>query len=335
MNQMKRWGSTTACVAAATALLVTAGCSSSDTAQPAGGGSGPATSQPAGSSSSAGTASAAVFPVTLGTGSTAVTIAKKPTRIVSLSPTVTEDLFAIGAGTQVVAVDKNSNYPASVPHTALDAYQLNAEAVAAYRPDLIVESGLTPAQVAQLKALKLPVVEEPAAGNLEQVYQQITDLGKATGNGAGAAALVGSMRDKIAGIVASTPKPPAGTSYYYELDQTYYSVTTATFVGQLFKLLGLTSIADAAKGAAAAGGYPQLNSEFVVKADPDYLFLADTKCCGQSARTVAARPGWSVSTAVKDGRIEALDDDIASRWGPRVVDLLQTISAELKEHPIP
>jgi iron complex transport system substrate-binding protein len=328
---MKRGWITPACAAVAAALLATAGCSSSDTAQPAGG-SGPAT--PSGSSSSASTASQAEFPVTIGTGSKAVTIAKKPTRIVSLSATVTEDLFAIGAGSQVVAVDKNSTYPASVPHTTLDAYQLNAEAVAAYRPDLVVESGLTPAQVAQLEALKLPVIDEPAASGLEQVYEQITDLGKATGNAPAAAALVDSMRQKVADVVASTPKPPAGTTFYYELDPTYYSVTTSTFVGQLFKSLGLTSIADVAKGAAAAGGYPQLNSEYVVKSNPGYVFLADTKCCGQSARTVAARPGWSVLAAVKGSRIEALDDDIASRWGPRVVDLLQTISAELKEHPI-
>ncbi|HST49585.1 MAG TPA: ABC transporter substrate-binding protein [Jatrophihabitans sp.] len=318
---------------AAVTLLATAGCSSSDTSQPAGSGSSPAASSPGGSSS-ASTVAEAVFPVTLGTGSTAVTIEKKPARIVSLSATVTEDLFAIGAGAQVIAVDKNSSYPASAPHTALDAYQLNAEAVAAYRPDLVVVSGVAPAQVTKLKALKLPVIDEPAAANLDQVYEQITDLGKATGNASAAAALVASMQQKITDIVASTPKPPAGASYYYELDQTYYSVTTSTFVGQLFKLLGLTSIADAAKGAAAAGGYPQLNSEYVVKSDPGYLFLADTKCCGQSAKTVAARPGWAVLGAVKGGRIEALDDDVASRWGPRVVDLLQTISAELKEHPI-
>ncbi|MDQ1742345.1 MAG: cobalamin transport system substrate-binding protein, partial [Pseudonocardiales bacterium] len=235
---MKRWWTTPAYVAVAVSLLATAGCSSSDTAQPAAGGSGPASSK---AGSSASPVSLAQFPVTVATGGKTVTITKKPTRIVSLSATVTEDLFAIGAGAQVVAVDKTSDYPASAPHTSLDAYQLNAEAVAAYHPDLVVESGLTPAQVGQLEALKLPVIGEPAAGDLEQVYQQITDLGKVTGNASSAAALVGSMRQKIAGIVASTPKPPAGATFYYELDPTYYSVTTSTFVGQLFKTLGLTS----------------------------------------------------------------------------------------------
>ncbi|MBV9823409.1 MAG: ABC transporter substrate-binding protein [Actinobacteria bacterium] len=322
---MKQWWTAPAGVLLAAALV--AGCSSSGSETPkAAGGSG--------SGSTAASSATAEFPVTVGTGSTAVTIATKPARIVSLSPTATESLFGIGAAAQVVAVDKNSDYPASVPHSSLDAYQLNAEAVAAYRPDLVVESGLTPAQVKQLTALKLTVLDQPAAATLDQAYQQITDLGKATGNAAAAGSLVESMKQKIAGIVADTPKPAAGTTFYYELDPTYYSVTTSTFVGQLFKQLGLASIADTAKGAAAAGGYPQLNSEYVVKSNPAYLFLADTKCCQQSAKTVAARSGWSVLAAVKGGRIEALDDDIASRWGPRVVDLLQAISTELKEHPV-
>ena len=102
-------------------------------------------------------------------------------------------------------------------------------------------------------------------------------------------------------------------------------MTSATFVGQLLHLLGMKSIADTATGAAAAGGYPQLSSEFIIKANPDYIILADTICCHQSAATVAKRPGWSGLTAVKDGHVIALNDDIASRWGPRITDLLRTV----------
>ena len=82
-------------------------------------------------------------------------------------------------------------------------------------------------------------------------------------------------------------------------------------------------MADAAKD--QAGGYPQLSNEFVVQSNPDLIFLADTKCCGQSAATVSARPGYSTMAAVKNGRVVPLDDDIASRWGPRVTDLLSKI----------
>jgi iron complex transport system substrate-binding protein len=87
----------------------------------------------------------------------------------------------------------------------------------------------------------------------------------------------------------------------------------------------MKSIADQAKGAAAAGGYPQLSAEYIVKANPDYIILADTVCCHQSATTVASRPGWATMTAVREHHVIALNDDIASRWGPRVVDLLQSV----------
>ena len=133
--------------------------------------------------------------------------------------------------------------------------------------------------------------------------------------------------------MASVHKPSRPETYYYELDQTYYSAASSTFIGQVLGLLGLRSIADAAKGTAANGGYPQLSGEFILKANPDYILLADTICCGQSVATVAARPGWSGLAAVKGGRVLGLSDDIASRWGPRVVDLLSAVAAELRAHP--
>ncbi len=263
-----------------------------------------------------------------------MTVARRPARIVSLSPTATEMLYAVGAGSQVVAVDKDSDYPSGVPKTDLDPLQINTEAVAGFRPDLVVGSGLSAQQRDQLGRVGVTVLDEPAATTLQDTYRQITDLGTATGHTAQATTVVTDVRDRLAKIVAETPKPRAGTTYYYELDQTLYSVTSATFVGQLMHTLGLTSIADAASGAAAAGGYPQLSAEYVLKAQPTYVFLADQKCCGQSAASVAARPGWSVLGAVKAGRVTGIDDDIASRWGPRVVELVQAVSDELRAHPV-
>lgn len=285
-----------------------------------------------GSSTGAASPSGGSFPVSLGTSSSAVTLNAKPIRIVSLSATATEDLFAVGAGSQVVAVDKDSTYPVSAPHTKLDAYQLNAEAVATYRPDLVVEAGLTPAQVGQLRRLHIPVLIEPAVIDLDGAYAQIEELGRATGHVTEASTVVASMKSKVASIIAQTPKA-AGT-FYYELDPTYYSVTSSTFVGHLFTLLDLTSIADHAKGAAAAGGYPQLSGEYILKSNPGYIFLADSICCGQNLAKVATRPGWSALGAVAGGRVISLNDDIASRWGPRVVDLLQRIADAIKTHPV-
>jgi len=288
-----------------------------------------------GSSSPASSASApsAGYPVTIHAANGSVAISARPTAIVSLSPTATEMLYAIGAGSQVKAVDSYSDYPKGTPITKLDGNSPNVEAIASYKPDLVVVSQDSAGLNKGLHALGIPVLNDPAATDLAQEYQQFNQLGQATGHAVQAATEVSSIKSSIARIVAATPKPAHGESYYYELDQTYYSATSSTFIGQVLGLLGLKSIADSAKGAAASGGYPQLSGEYILQANPDYIFLADTVCCQQSAGTVAARPGWSTMAAVKDGRILGLNDDIASRWGPRVVDLLSEVSNEIKQHP--
>jgi len=278
--------------------------------------------------------SAAGFPITIRSADGAVRIPARPHAIVSLSPTATEMLYAIGAGSQVEAVDKYSDYPAGTPRTSLDGDDPNVEAIAARRPDLVVASQDVSGLSHQLRALGIPVLLDPAAGDLAQAYAQFVQLGRATGHLAGARAEVATVEAEIRQVVASTPRPTGPLTYYYELDQTYYSETSSTFIGQVLGLLGLRSIADAASGAAASGGYPQLNAEFVVNADPDYVFLADTRCCAQSPATVGARPGWSTMAAVEHGRVLALDDDVASRWGPRVVVLLQEVARELRAHPV-
>jgi len=276
---------------------------------------------------------ARAFPVTVHAADGTVRIMARPTAIVSLSPTATEMLYAIGAGSQVKAVDLNSDYPPGVPRTQLDGNNPNVEAIAAYKPDLVVASDEAANVDRQLHALGIPVVSEPAAADLSQEYAQFDELGQVTGHEAQARAEVGKIKRQIARIVASVHKPSRPETYYYELDQTYYSATSSTFIGQVLALLGLRSIADAARGTAANGGYPQLSGEFILKANPDYILLADTICCGQSAATVAGRPGWSGLAAVKGGRVIGLSDDIASRWGPRVVDLLSEVAAELRAHP--
>jgi iron complex transport system substrate-binding protein len=266
------------------------------------------------------------FPLSVKAANGEVRIGKRPDRIVSLSPTATEMIFAIGAGDQVVAVDDNSNYPPQAPMTELSAYQPNVEAVAKYSPDLVVISddlGI----VKSLGKLSIPVMLEPAAKNLDDTYAQIEQLGAATGHVADAVHLVASMKSEIRHLVASAPDFDHPLIYYHELDQTYYTATSSTFIGQIYGLLGLQNIADEAKG--AASGYPQLSAEYIIKADPDVIFLADTKCCGQSAATVAKRPGWDQIAAVKDGAVVSLDDDVASRWGPRVVDLLLVVEQAL------
>jgi iron complex transport system substrate-binding protein len=272
--------------------------------------------------SAAPSTAAASFPVTVGS----LTLPQRPEKIVSLSPTATEMLFAVGAGKQVTAVDDNSNYPPEAPKTDLSGYQPNAEAVAAKSPDLVVISDNTNKISEALTKLKIPVYEASAAVTLDDTYRQITEIGALTGHPAEAAGVVGGMKDDIAKLVKDVPPREARLTYYYELDPTYYSVTAKTFIGSLFTQVGLQNVADAADPTGKAGGYPQLAAEVIVKANPALIFLADSKCCHQSADTVKARPGWANLTAVKNNQVYALNDDIASRWGPRVVDLIRTIA---------
>jgi iron complex transport system substrate-binding protein len=269
----------------------------------------------------------AAFPVTLDTPAGKVVIDRQPQRILSLSPTATEMLFAIGAGGQVVAVDSNSNHPKEAPRTDLSAYQPNLEAIAGYRPDLVVYSDDPGELAAGLGKLGVPALAQPAATRLDDTYAQLDQLGRATGHPAEAAKVAATMRAQIEQITRES-RPERPLTYYHELDQNLYTATSKTFIGQLYAQLGLENVADAADR--QGSGYPQLSAEYVVKADPDLIFLADTKCCGQSAETVAARDGWDRLTAVRTGGVVELDDDVASRWGPRVVDFLRTVAARLE-----
>jgi iron complex transport system substrate-binding protein len=266
----------------------------------------------------------AAFPVTLDTPTGKLTLDRQPARVVSLSPTATEMLFAIGAGQQVAAVD--SNYPEEAPKTDLSAYEPNLEAIAKYKPDLVVYSDDPGDLAAGLGKLAVPALQQPAAKTLDDTYAQLDQLGRATGHVAEAAQLATTMRAEIAKIAAA--KPTHQLTYYHELDKNLYTATSKTFIGQLYAQLGMKNVADAADK--DASGYPQLSAEYLVKADPDLIFLADTKCCGQTARTVAARDGWGDLTAVRTGGVVELDDDIASRWGPRVVDFLRTVAAKVE-----
>jgi len=261
------------------------------------------------------------------------TPAAAPKRIVSMSSTATEMLFAIGAGKQVVAVDDQSNYPASVPKTSLSAYQPNVEAIAGYRPDMVVIAGDTKNLKASLEKLSIPVVHEEAAKTIDESYAQITDLGRRTGHAKAAAALVASMKAKITALVKEVPKRATPLTYYHELDNTLFTATSKTFIGQVYALAGLQNVADPADADNSKAGYPQLSAEYLVKADPDFVFLADTKCCQQTEATFGARPAFGALKAVKEHHVVLLDDDIASRWGPRIVDLLAKVVDVVKAQP--
>ncbi|HUZ40488.1 MAG TPA: ABC transporter substrate-binding protein [Acidimicrobiales bacterium] len=282
--------------------------------------------------------SALAIPLIVSSGASAAT---KPSCVVSLSPTATETLYAIGAGKQVQAVDTDSNYPKTgLPKKRINALDPSVEAIIGIckttsahpssKPNLVIISYDANDIKEKLTAQGIKVIEQDAPTNEAGALFQIRQLGTLSGHLKKADTLAASIKTTIAADVASVPKHPGKTlTAYYELDTTYYSLTSSTFVGSLLKELGVVNIADP-KNTTADAGYPQLSAEYIVSANPKMILLADTICCKASAATVAKRPGFSNVAAVKDGEVIGLNDDIASRWGPRLSLLMNQLTASVK-----
>ncbi len=274
-------------------------------------------------------------------GASGASTASSPACVVSLSPTATETLFAIGAGSQVKAVDDDSNYPTTgLPARRINALNPSVEAIIGIcphtashpssKPDLVIISYDANAIKEKLVALGVKVVEQEPATSVASALAQIRRLGALTGHRARADALASSLGRTISRDVASVPAHPKKVvRVYYELDSTYYSLTSTTFVGSLMKSLGLVNIADP-ENTSADAGYPQLSAEYIVSSNPQLIFLADTVCCHVSAAVVAKRPGFVDVSAVKYGHVVGLNDDVASRWGPRLGVLMNQITDAVK-----
>lgn len=271
------------------------------------------------------------FPVSVVSGpmgaDSEITIGAEPASIVSLSPTATEMLWAVGAGDQVVAVDDQSDYPEDVPVTELSGYEPNVEAILEKEPDLVLTESDQGDLVAGLKKARVPTLILPSAADLEESYDEIERVGAATGHQEKAADVVAEMRTDIEEALADAPDA-RGLTYFHELTPDLYTASGSTFIGEIYGLFGLENVADEAdKG----DEYPQLSGEYVVSADPDLVFLADGECCEVAAADVDERPGWAKVDAVEDEQVHVVNEDIVSRWGPRVVDFVKLISEILTE----
>ncbi len=270
------------------------------------------------------------FPVTVQSADGRVRIPARPTRILSLSASATEMLYAIGAGHQVVGVDKYSTWPPNAPRTSFTGYESSAEDYLPLRPDLVVLAFDENHLVAQLEALRIPVLLLPAVSTIQGAEQQVSELGLATGHREGAIRANATIDRAISAAVASARGHGRGDTYYVEIDPTYYSATSRTFIGALFSRFGMRDIAD--RALKASSGYPQLSAEYVLAADPDYVFLADTICCGVTAKSFAARPGFSNLRAVRLGHVVAVRDSVASEWGPHSLEAFVAVIADVLDH---
>lgn len=315
LGARRRWAARAA--AACAVALTVAGCGGSDSSRQSANAARP-------------TETGSDFPVTVRAANGAVTIRKAPHRVVSLSPTATETLFAIGAGPQVVAVDKQSDYPRQAPRTDIEPSQPNLEAIARYRPDLVVVSDTSPADLADgLRKLGVTVLSEPSAEDFDDAYDQIRDLGAATGHLRQAAKVVGRMRVRLGRLFASAPSGH-GLSVFHELGPTsLYAASSGTFIGGIYRRLGLRNVADPA-ARKSGSDYPELSSEYVVSADPDLIVVADAACCAHTAASASKRAGWDQISAVKDGAVIGADADLAARWGPRLPQFVARVVQGLR-----
>lgn len=266
-------------------------------------------------------ATAAAF-ATVEAANGSVAIAERPEAIISLSPSATEMLFAVGAGDQVIAVDEFSYYPAEAPVTDLSGFTPNLESIGAFEPDLVVVSNDIDGIVGALNEVGIAVLHLPAAVTFDDVYNQVLALGAATGHADEAAEVAGDLEREIQSAIADAGDLAEGLKVYHELDNTLYSITSETFIGLVYEAFGLSNISDAAD--ADGFGYPQLSAEYVIDADPDLIFLTD--CCGDTAGSVAERPGWDNISAVRNGAVTVVDTDVSSRWGPRLVLFFRSVS---------
>jgi iron complex transport system substrate-binding protein len=243
-----------------------------------------------------------------------------PSTIISLSPTATEMLYAIGAGDQVLAVDDFSNFPpeAVAKASGVSAFDPNVEAIAGLEPDLVVTDGTNPGLLEQLDAVGIAHWEGEAATGFEDVYAQVVGLGEVVGREQEANTLAEQLRADVDEALAGVPELREPLTYYHELDSTFFSVSSDTFIGAIYEALGLVNITELA--GEDLGFYPQLNAEFIIDSNPDIIFLACTIYCGETGDTVAERPGWDALDALSLRLVFEMDDDIASRWGPRMVE---------------
>jgi len=251
---------------------------------------------------------------------TTVTLDAPATRIVSHSPALTEILFAIGAGGQVVAADEFSNFPAETADLPKVTYSSpEPEQDLAFEPDLILFSGRQDGSLEHFRELDLPVFLLLEPTDLQGVFESIRTLGTLTGHSAEAEVVITDMQARLDAVVAALDDVEEGPVVFYEITDDLYTVSPDSFIGAALSVLKVRNVAEGTEGA-----FPQLSSEAVVEANPDVILMADASFVDPA--TVPQRAGWSGITAVVEERIYPVDGDIMSRPGPRIVEGIEALA---------
>ena len=238
-----------------------------------------------------------------------------PKRIISLSPSITEILFEIGSGNQVIAVDNLSNYPNEAPITDISAYDPNVEAISLLNPDLVILSYNIKNLKTALKKIGIETIYLPAPLNFEDILDQIDYLGLQTGNEDKAKKLISKMKNRMKTLQKLRENEKA-TKIYHEIDPNYYSPSKFSFIGDIYQKLNYKNVAD--KADISNLGYPKLSPELIISENPDLIVLPGKD--NKYVEKVKLRPGWGYIEAVKKNNFLLTNNDIASRWGPRILN---------------
>lgn len=257
-----------------------------------------------------------------------VTLPAPAQRIVSLAPSNTESLFAIGAGDQVVGRDEFSDYPAQasdLPSIGGGFGDYNYEAIVALQPDLVLAAEInTPEQVQALEKLGQTVFFLPNPTNLDEMYTNLATLAHLTGREAEAAALVESLQSRAEAVAQKLSTVTNRPTVFYELDSTDpdapWTAGPGTFIDTLITLAGGQNVASQLKDQ-----YPQISLEELLVKNPEIILLGDS-AYGVTPESVLERPGWESLGAVQNQRVYPFDDDLVSRPGPRLVDGLEALA---------
>ena len=277
-------------------------------------GCGTTTTPPPASSTAKAGALAAAFPTSITDfQGRSVAIPKRPERIVSIGPSNTEFLFALGVGDRVVGTDDFSDEPpAATSKEHVGGVKVSLEKVVSLRPDLIVTVKFSDGTIEALSQINVAVlVVDPQ--NAADVARTARLLGQAVGaDGAKLAADIQTQLDAVKSKTANASKPKV----FHEIDASdltkMYTVGPGSFIDDLIKVAGGTNVAATAKTQ-----YPTISAEEVVRADPDIVVLADA-AYGTTVEQVSARPGWSGLAAVKNKRVYSVSGNLFSRPGPRL-----------------
>lgn len=260
-----------------------------------------------------------------------VTLDKKPERIISLMPSNTEILYALGVGDQVVGVTELCNYPEDTATKAKvsDSFNINIEEIVALKPDVVFAYTLgQPEAVQKLEELGIKVITIKSAGNIDDVYSDIELIAKATGNEDKAKEIINGMKQKLEGIVSKVSTIDTKKRVYLEISPSpdIWTAGSGTFQDELLKLIGVENIFGDVEG------WASVSEEVVISSKPD-IILTTVGYAPEPEKEILARSSWQEIPAIKNNHVYYVDSDLTTRPGPRIVDgvevLFQAVYPEL------